>query len=352
MLTKETIYSTKMEKGRSTFLTAGFCVLFFALGSEAFASLQRGNYALIQTKPLVRLIKFPLPPSGSVRSIPRQSKVAGPFLFNSQLTEDTVRNLIGSLFRYDGQVPFVQAFGINAVLFAAFRGKLLSALTPEGFVHAMALGIMLWTTLGWRGWSYCVIYLILGQVVTKIGFADKEKRGIAESRGGRRGPENVWGSAATSLICAACSVQGESFLGISPNLFILGFVAALATKLADTFASEIGKAYGKTTFLITNLKRVEPGTEGAISLEGTVAAACGGFLLSVYGFSIGLIDLPSILISTIAAFVATNVESLIGATLQGKDGFAFMTNEVVNFVNTLIGASIAIVVGRFVMGMA
>jgi uncharacterized membrane protein len=44
-------------------------------------------------------------------------------------------------------------------------------------------------------------------------------------------------------------------------------VASLATKLSDTFASEIGKAYGKTTFLITTLERVEPGTEGLCTTE-------------------------------------------------------------------------------------
>jgi uncharacterized protein (TIGR00297 family) len=340
-----------MDKGRPSFLAARFCVLIFALGSDAFAPMRIGNYAVVPTKHSVRSIAFPSMIPGSDRPIRRHSTIVRPFSLNSLLTDSTARNLIDSLFRNSGQVPFVQAFGINAVLFAAFRGKLLSALTPEGFVHAMALGVMLWTILGWRGWSYCVLYLILGQGVTKVGFADKEKRGIAESRGGRRGPENIWGSAATSLVCAACSVQGASFLGLSPNLFILGYVAALATKLADTFASEIGKAYGKTTFLITNLKRVEPGTEGAISLEGTVAAAFGGFLLSAYCFSIGLIDLPSVVISTLAAFIATNVESLIGATLQGKDGFAFMTNEVVNFINTLIGALIAIAAGKLVLGM-
>lgn len=50
----------------------------------------------------------------------------------------------------------------------------------------------------------------------------------------------------------------------------------------------------------------------------------------------------SIAIATLAAFLATNVESLIGATFQGKSGFQWMTNEVVNFLNTMIGAVIAI----------
>jgi uncharacterized protein (TIGR00297 family) len=254
--------------------------------------------------------------------------------------------LTASVFRNSGQVPLPQALGINVVLFLLARAKLLSALTPAGYIHAMALGTMLWTTLGWRGWTYCVLYLVLGQIVTKIGFKDKEKRGIAESRGGRRGPENVWGSAATSLAFAVLSTKECTALSLSTNLLLLGYVAALATKLADTFASEIGKAYGKTTFLITTLERVEPGTEGAISAEGTAAAVLGGFLLSACGYVLGIIDLPSVGLSTIAAFLATNAESLIGATLQGKKGFGFMTNEVVNFVNTLIGGTIAVAAGK------
>jgi uncharacterized protein (TIGR00297 family) len=261
------------------------------------------------------------------------------------------QQIVTSMFRSSGQVPILLAFAINLVLFNIARSKLLSALTPSGYIHAMALGTMLWTTLGWTGWTCCVLYLILGQIVTKIGFAEKEQRGIAESRGGRRGPENVWGSAATSLICALLSTKESTVLNLNRKLFLLGYVAALATKLADTFASEIGKAYGKTTFLITTLERVKPGTEGAISVEGTVAALLGGFLLSISGFFLGLIDLSSVGISTIAAFIATNAESLIGATMQGKKGFGFMTNEVVNFVNTLIGGIIAIIAGKFLLGI-
>jgi hypothetical protein len=103
-----------------------------------------------------------------------------------------VADLVGSVFRYQGPVPILEAFGVNAVLFTALQSKLNKMLTPTGFAHSLALGTMLWQTLGWRGWTLCVAYLFIGQAVTKLRFADKEKRGIAESRGGRRGPENVW----------------------------------------------------------------------------------------------------------------------------------------------------------------
>jgi uncharacterized protein (TIGR00297 family) len=256
---------------------------------------------------------------------------------------DLTSQLASSIFQFHGKVPL--AFGVNLFSFLSLRRKLLKSLTPQGYLHAMALGTGLWATLGWRGWTFCVLYLILGAMVTKVRFAEKEKLGIAEGRGGRRGPENVWGSAATGLACALCSVQGEKFLGISSELFVLGYVASLSTKMADTAASEIGKAYGKTTFLITTFERVAPGTEGAVSAEGTAASVVGGLLLSLYGWSIGLITPSMIPISVAAAFIATNVESVLGATLQGKKNLDWITNEVINFINTLIGAVLAIAAG-------
>lgn len=189
-----------------------------------------------------------------------------------------------------------------------------------------------------------------------MGFQQKEEMGIAEKRGGRRGPENVWGSAFTGVICAAAAASvtrsgNTSFLGLSFDAWVLGYVASLATKLADTFASEIGKAYGKTTFLITTLERVPRGTEGAISLEGTLASVVGGLLLPMYAYgAVGLIrGLDGVAVATFAAFVATMVESLIGATMQDKEGMGWMTNEVVNFFNTVIGATLAIGLGSVIL---
>jgi uncharacterized protein (TIGR00297 family) len=261
-----------------------------------------------------------------------------------------------NLFQTSGNVPLVSSLILNAILFFSLRPKLLTMLTPEGFAHSLALGTMLWSTLGWRGWTVCVLYLFLGQLVTKIGFDEKQSLGIAEGRGGRRGPENVWGSALTGTLCAAAAAQalksGSPFLGLSSNVWILGYVASLATKLSDTFASEIGKAYGKTTFLITTLKIVPKGTEGAISIEGTLASVMGGFLLSLFAsLVVGLVSTQGVGLATIAAFMATMVESLIGATLQEKKGTTWMTNEVVNFFNTLIGALIAMTLGVIVLGI-
>ncbi|KAL7535588.1 hypothetical protein ACHAWF_005209, partial [Thalassiosira exigua] len=289
-----------------------------------------------------------------LRAIPNDGPISA-FLSSPLASAD-----VGSyfdLFRFSGNVPLLSSLALNAVLFFSLRPKLMTMLTPEGFAHSLALGTMLWTALGWRGWTVCVLYLFLGQLVTKVGFEEKEALGIAEGRGGRRGPENVWGSALTGTLCAAAAAQclktGGPFLGLASDVWVLGYVASLATKLADTFASEIGKAYGKTTFLITTLKPVPRGTEGAVSLEGTLASVVGGLSLAVYArFAVGLIpSAGGVAVATLAAFLATMVESLIGATLQEKEGFDWMTNEVVNFFNTLIGAAIAMLLGVFALGM-
>ena len=77
---------------------------------------------------------------------------------------ETAQHLAASIFQYNGHVPLIQAFGVNLFGFTVLREKLLKSLTTQGYFHAMALGTGLWTTLGWRGWTLCVAYLILGQL--------------------------------------------------------------------------------------------------------------------------------------------------------------------------------------------
>ena len=43
---------------------------------------------------------------------------------------------------------------------------------------------------------------------------------------------------------------------------------------------QVGKAYGRTTYLSTTFQRVPRGTEGAVSVEGTLAGAAASALMA------------------------------------------------------------------------
>ena len=258
--------------------------------------------------------------------------------------------------------PWVMAIIVTTVLVAIAFAIPKKLLTPAGYANAWLLGVILWGALGWQGFVTTLFYFFVGSAVTKVGLAEKEARGIAEARGGMRGPGNVWGSALTGAVCAiAVVILGAIRLNagntISPDLstslllwsslFILGFVASLSTKLSDTTATEIGKAYGQRTFLITTLQPVPRGTEGAVSLEGTLAGVVASVALALLAWGIGLIPGVGVLICAIAAFGATTVESLIGATIE--ETLDWLTHDLVNIINTTIGALFAIGIGWFIL---
>ncbi len=231
---------------------------------------------------------------------------------------------------------FLLGFLINFILISLFFRVPL--MTKGGWISAGVLGSILWGCFSWQGWSSVVIYLLLGSLVTKIGYKFKNKKGIAEKRGGKRGPENVWGSAATGLFFAIMVKLNFTNL----IFYKIGFAASFAAKLADTFGSEIGKRFGRNTYLITSFRKVESGTEGGISLEGTAASALGAIFMSLIMFILNIISTKyQFLIVAISGFLATISESFIGAKFQDKYK---LSNEFVNSIQTSISSIIAIFV--------
>ncbi|AII43525.1 hypothetical protein KR100_09145 [Synechococcus sp. KORDI-100] len=233
-------------------------------------------------------------------------------------------------------MAWLTALLINAVLISF--AQTTSLLTRAGWVHAGILGTVLWGGIGWTAWLSVVAYLGLGSLVTKLGWQNKQQRGLEEARGGRRGPENVWGSAATGAALALLIGAGAE----PRSLLLIGFAASFAAKLADTFGSEIGKRWGRTTVLITTFQPVAPGTEGAISLEGTLASAVGSVLMTAVMAGLGLLpDWSCWILVAGVGLKATLAESVLGAVAQ--DRFSWLSNELVNALQTLLAAALAMV---------
>lgn len=243
---------------------------------------------------------------------------------------------------------------MTATVFAVGLPGLLSGLTLLGVASAFLLGAVVWRAFYWPGFLTVCLYFICGTLVTKVKLQQKQREGIAEQRSGRRGPWSVLGSAAAGFLCClgAMGGSGDAVQGVAAwlaavpvSVWQLGFVASFATKLGDTTSSEIGKAFGRSTFLVTTLQPVPRGTEGAISLEGTVAGLMAASLLSCVAAITGQVSFLGALLCIVSSQLANFAESYLGATLQDRPGYEWLTNDIVNVLNISAGAILAMAMG-------
>jgi uncharacterized protein (TIGR00297 family) len=209
----------------------------------------------------------------------------------------------------------------------------------SGAITGATIGMAIYAGAGWRGWLMLVIAFGAAWVTSKVGLARKRVLGIDEARGGRRG-------AASAL--ANCGLGALAALGVVFTPFHDAALLALATALtagaSDTVASEIGKAWGGHTVLITNLHHsVAPGTPGAVSLEGTGAGLAWAFLMTVTAGALGLLPYGSLWIVVLAAAIGSVVESALAATLEADH---ILNNHVLNFVNTFVAVVVALTLLR------
>lgn len=228
------------------------------------------------------------------------------------------------------------ALFVNIVVAAA--GYRAGTVTISGAAAGVVLGTTILIFAGWRGWVLLLATFAAAVITTRMGLRRKMTLGIAEERGGRRGAGNAianTGVAAVAAVIAAVTYAREPAL--------LALVAALAAGGSDTVASEIGKAWGRTTYLITNSRRVQPGTPGAVSLEGTLAGIVGALLLAAIAATLGMITWPSSAIVVMAATIASLVESALGATLEPR---GILNNDILNFINTAVAAALAVELAR------
>lgn len=146
------------------------------------------------------------------------------------------------------------------------------------------------------------------------------------------------------MVCAGLSYLLPQQAGV----LRIAYVAAIATKMSDTLASELGKAFGRNAFLITTLHRVPRGTEGAVSVEGTVAGIVGSIIIACLARLLRVMPggVGSVAVCTLAAFIATTAESYIGAVFQDAN-HPWLTNELVNLIMTAIGAVVAVCAVQF-----
>lgn len=223
--------------------------------------------------------------------------------------------------------------GLAVNLSLAFAAYLAGGVGGAGAAVGTLLGTAIWAFAGVPAFALFFAFFALGTAATKLGYARKAAAGIAQEKGGRRGPGNALSKASIPAL-AALFVATTDY----PTLFALALAGAFATAAFDTVSSEVGKAYGTRTYLITTLGAVPRGTDGAVSLEGTAAGMAAALVVGSLGAALHLYPPLGLFAVVVAALVATTLESIVGATLEKR---GLLDNEAVNFLNSLAGALIA-----------
>ncbi len=173
---------------------------------------------------------------------------------------------------------------------------------------------------------------------SKHRYAWKVTSGVAQENKGRRGSKHAFAKGGVGLVMAVMALLTDT-----PEIFKIAFVAAFATATFDTISSELGQIYGKRPILITTMRPVPAGTDGAISAEGTLFGILSAGFISAEAFLLQVIDLQSIVIVIIASFVGTTVESVLGATVERRK---WVSNEVVNFINISTGTGVSFLIAK------
>jgi uncharacterized protein (TIGR00297 family) len=236
-----------------------------------------------------------------------------------------------------------EAFLLNGLLsVAANRAR---ALTVRGAIAMGLMGSWIYVALGWRGYLVPVVFFALGSFFTKLGYEKKRSRHAAQKSEGVRGIREVLANGLVPLAftipigLAHAKLLAHPGLPVASRLFLLGYVAAWATALCDTSSTELGGLWGKRCFLLRNLQAVPPGTEGAVSIEGTVAGFLAAVALVSIAYVMGLVSVRMVLPSSAAALVGSLLESYLAESMSSAHR---IRHELLNVFNTSVGSGLAL----------
>ncbi|XP_078000260.1 transmembrane protein 19-like [Glandiceps talaboti] len=232
--------------------------------------------------------------------------------------------------------PWRYLFALLLPIYIAKRGYRKQSLDMGGAVAALAVGFIMTIS------NYCfcaalLIFFFTGSKITKLKAEKKKLLDPEYKEGGQRTWHQVVcnGGIATELAIIFMLDNGsrEQILDFdhqyTSTWLCLSVLSTIACNCGDTWASEIGSVYGKSQPRhILSFEKVPVGTNGGITLVGTVSSFLGGLVVGL-GYYVTLLMMhsyktlehappqwPVVIAGGVAGLVGSLIDSVLGATLQ------------------------------------
>ncbi|MDR3075182.1 MAG: DUF92 domain-containing protein [Candidatus Methanoplasma sp.] len=222
----------------------------------------------------------------------------------------------------------------------------LRMLTLTGALASLIVGY----TVGVFGSVQWLILLVIftsaGLAATRMDLTSKSELGLQEGNFGERTHKNVLGVGIPACVFAILyGVLHSAFGGTYDLALTIAFISTLAVAASDTVASELG-IRDRRVWLITTFERVKRGTNGGVSVLGTVSSVVASAFTGGIGYLIivGGIDVY-IFVPILMGIIGNIVDSLLGATLEERGRISKYTN---NCISGLVGGMLGLLIILFV----
>ncbi len=227
--------------------------------------------------------------------------------------------------------------GVAITVGFALLAYLLRAVTRSGALAGALVAFLLFISAGAAGFAALAAVFLLTWISTRLGYPRKRALGRAESRAGRSAAQ-ILANLTVPAACAGLSAVGNpGILALFRHreLWLIASAAALTEAAADTASSECGEAWSDHVRLLTTWKPVAPGTDGGVSVPGTLAGVLGAVLVGSVCAITNLIPYRMLPVVAGAGVLGMFLDSLLGATFER---WRLVGNNSVNFAGTLFAA--------------
>jgi uncharacterized protein (TIGR00297 family) len=214
--------------------------------------------------------------------------------------------------------------------------RVLRGVSLSGMFAGGSACFLLFAGAGPSAFAVLTTLFLLTWATTRLGYRRKQEMGVAERGDGR----DAW-QVLANLAVGALGAVGFSVTG--NHIWLMAATAALAEAATDTVASEVGQSRSRTALMITTWQAVPAGTDGGITLAGTIAGTVAGLTIAAVAVMGRMVPTAKLWMPVVAGIVGMLLDSLLGATLQRR---GWINNETVNFLSTLAAAMLAVAIAR------